>query len=923
MNLTPNRPPSPDQPLPRELLLTLLNTALSTGELRYARRLCTAWLASYPGDLQVNLLQARAYFIESSPSLRQNALPILEEICQQDPEYLEAQELLASARQLSGNTNHLVAKACANALSHGHAVKVGKNGRVSSWAKYVFEARDALHRVQAGEPQQIDKAEYFIHKALLESPDTPLAAIVHLKMISSKAAMPKDAASNLAQIYHERWPNCLQFQLALADAWMEQGETNQAVDLLHQVVAKDITGQVPRRMWGEQHRYTALWPESLVASPTGSNNPQNIPIPAAVASSLGWNQLSASSSNQDARFSAEETSHIGRSDFHQASAPLNSPTHTMHQNARLDDELALSSTTQSVQSELERMADELKRPHLVHENGRFPTYVVFTSRVGLAAIYNQAELLTIDTELKKLVKLVNGHRINQELWGSLLFYADDPTCTQPLGLSPVSSNDPGQLKLLLSDLDAALEKRGERIGALLIVGGPEVIPFHNLPNPVEDADEEVPSDNPYATRDNNYFISDWPVGRVTGGIGRDASQLIKILDEIANRYDEYGRKPAWYLRLIDYIRELFRKGLSKKLSSFGYTAAVWRLASLSVFRAIGNQDDMLVSPPVHTCEQAELTQAENSSQDCSGNPTTCLLLPNTRLAYFNLHGVPDASEWYGQCDPANPEDGPEFPVAMRPQDVRNGGSAPRMVFTEACYGANILGKSVDEAISLKFLASGTHAVVGSTCISYGSLSTPLAADLLGNVFWTLLMEGFTAGESLRRAKIHLTREMNNRQGFLDAEDQKTLISFVLYGDPLAQPLQVKVNPKTMPHLSDAAVTVPTVCEKSCEGEVGSSVSLETITHLKSVVAQYLPGMNDAEVNLYHEHQTCANLCGNCGSGKTCCLSQASAKNHIPIKTQRRIVTLSKNFERAQHIHRQYARLTLDDQGKIVKMVISH
>ena len=129
--------------------------------------------------------------------------------------------------------------------------------------------------------------------------------------------------------------------------------------------------------------------------------------------------------------------------------------------------------------------------------------------------------------------------------------------------------------------------------------------------------------------------------------------------------------------------------------------------------------------------------------------------------------------------------------------------------------------------------------------------------------------------------------------------------------------------KTIPHLSDNAVPVPTVCEKSCEGEAESSVSLETIAHLKSVVAQYLPGMDDAEVNLYHQHQTCANLCGNCGSGKSCCLSQASAKTPATIKTQRRVVTLSKNFERAQHIHRQYARLTLDDQGKIVKMVVSH
>ena len=231
---------------------------------------------------------------------------------------------------------------------------------------------------------------------------------------------------------------------------------------------------------------------------------------------------------------------------------------------------------------------------------------------------------------------------------------------------------------------------------------------------------------------------------------------------------------------------------------------------------------------------------------------------------------------------------------------------------------------MDDAISLKFLASGTHAVIGSTCISYGSLATPLSsADLLGRVFWSLLQEGFTAGESLRRAKIHLTREMHNRQGFLDAEDQKTLISFILIGDPLAQPFRTRTSPKLTPHLSDSTIPVPTVCEHSCENEKDIPVSLETISHLKSVLAEYLPGMDDANVSLSRERQTCSNLCNHCSTDKKCGLSHENGKNSAPIKSQRRVVTLSKNFEQAQHIHRQYARLTLDESGKIVKMVVSH
>lgn len=916
--------PSPDHPMSRELLLTLLNTALRTGELHYARRLCTAWLATYPGDLQVNLLYARAFFKDKTPSLQQHALPIIEELCKLDPEFLEAQELLSEVRQLAGSSNHLVAKACANALSHGHSVKTGKSGRISSWAKYVYEARSALKNVRSGDYQQIDKAEYFIHKALIENPDTPLAAVVHLRLIESKGSMPKLAVRSLAQIYHERWPDCLQFLLTLSNELMESGESNQAVDMLHQVVTKDVIGQVPKRMWGENHQYKSIWPSYLEASNTGPNSPQNIPIPAAVASGLGWNQIPAVISEFDVPNSLENNSHSGRSEYYKVVAPSSKPVYESHSTSKESDVRTLSEPSQIVQNELERMADELNRPHLAREDGRFPTYVVFTTRGGLASQYDSSSVQVIEEELKKLVNVIRGHKINQELWGSMLFYADDTAYTQPFELQPAAYNDPWQLKLILTDLDAALEKRGERIGALLIVGGPEIVPFHNLPNPVEDADVDVPSDNPYAAKDNNYFISDWPIGRVSGGSGTDSSKLISILKEITNRYDPNAKKSSWYHRLIQFIQEFVKIGFSKKLSSFGYTAAVWRRASLSVFRSIGNPSDLLISPPIHACESIDVASAEKVTQSNNVQVSSCLLLPETRLAYFNLHGVPDASEWYGQGDPTQPELGPEFPVAMRPQDIRNNGSAPRLVFTEACYGANISGKLVDEAISLKFLASGTHAVVGSTCISYGSLSIPLSsADLLGRVFWNLLQEGFAAGESLRRAKIHLTREMHRRQGFLDAEDQKTLISFVLFGDPLAQPFQAKVSPKITPHLSDDAVPVPTVCERSCDGEVGSSVSLETISHLKSIVAQYLPGMSDAKVSIFHEHQKCSNLCSRCGSDKQCCLSQSTSKNQAPFKSQRRVVTLSKNSEQSQQTHRQYARLTLDERGKIVKMVVSH
>jgi hypothetical protein len=735
--------------------------------------------------------------------------------------------------------------------------------------------------------------------------------------------MPKLAVRSLAQIYHERWPDCLQFLLTLANELMESGESNLAVNMLHHAVSKDVTGQVPRRMWGNHHQYSSIWPVNLEASTDGPNSPQSIPIPAAVASMLGWNQIPAMSTG----FSSDPVVETRTYPEQPASTNINrlisEPAFIDHSFTSDIDTRILSESAQTVQTELERMADELKRPHLAREDGRFPIYVVFSTHGGLEAQYGPSVFNAINQQLKTLVEVIQGLKINQEYWGSLLLYADDVTFTQPYEIQPAPFNDPSQLKLLLADLDAALEKRGERIGALLIVGGSEVVPFHNLPNPVEDADNDVPSDNPYSAKDSNYFISDWPVGRISGGSGSDPTHLTSVLQEIINRYDPRSNKFSWYYRLIEYIQELFRRGVSKKQSSFGYTAAVWRHASRSVFQSIGNPDDLLISPPIHTCDST-CTTCTDSTQQKDNNKSSCFIMPQARLGYFNLHGIPDGSEWYGQCDPTQPGVGPDFPIAMRPEDIGNRDSAPRLVFTEACYGANINGKKVDDAISLKFLASGTHAVIGSTCISYGSLATPLSsADLLGRVFWNLLQEGFTAGESLRRAKIHLTREMHRRQGFLDAEDQKTLISFVLFGDPLALPFKARISPKITPHLSDSTVPIPTVCEHSFKEDVEIPVSLETISHLKNIVAQYLPGMSDAKVSLSQERQSCSNFCNHCSSGKRCVLSQANAKNNSTIKSHRRVVTLSKNYERAKHNHQQFARLTLDEQGEIVKMVVSH
>ena len=177
-----------------------------------------------------------------------------------------------------------------------------------------------------------------------------------------------------------------------------------------------------------------------------------------------------------------------------------------------------------IQDELERVAQRLHQTGLASSDGRFPVYVLMTTRSGLQAQYGAQSASLVEQEMKRVVAAIQQRRD----WHAMLFYADQPSIPD---LRPARYNDPWSLKLALADLDAALGKEGEMIGAVLIVGGPEVIPFHHLPNPVDDADDDVPSDNPYSTRDENYFIPEWPVGRLPGGCSSDPASLISGLAE--------------------------------------------------------------------------------------------------------------------------------------------------------------------------------------------------------------------------------------------------------------------------------------------------------------------------------------------------------------------------------------------------------
>ncbi len=543
---------------------------------------------------------------------------------------------------------------------------------------------------------------------------------------------------------------------------------------------------------------------------------------------------------------------------------------------------------EAIEEELERIA---RRILPVGEEDLLmghPVELVVSSRRGLTDCFGLEGFAEINEALEELVDAVEA---GSGLDGRLV-YVDDVGSLAAFGLSPVDARDPQAVRTLLRAIDESVGNEGGRVRYLLLVGGEEIIPHHPLPNPTDDEEKSVSSDNPYASW-GDLLVPDRAVGRLPHGRGDDPALLVSFIRAAAARHrgGESWRRWLW--------RFLGRIGLSRA-RSFGYAAQVWESSSREVYSAIGDSDDLWTAPP-----------STFASLPCGE-------LDKSLFGYFNLHGVKGAAPWYGQRGGgtiAGPLlESPLFPVALTPSQVAGSEVKGMVVFTEACYGAYVQGKGPEDSVALRFLASGAVGLIGATGISYGSLQPPLCgADLLAFNFWRNVKRGATLGEALRGAKESYAREVYRRQGYLDSEDEKTLTAFVLYGDPSLRPAPPIVARRSE-EAEDEATEVQRLCHRERETV---QVSKALLGHVRGYVRAKLPWMKDATWSVRRQ-VLCAGrrggICGTCaGAGHSeaaispCCLVFIS-KGLMPLNGQGDM--------------EQIVSVTVDEEGRIVKALVS-
>jgi tetratricopeptide (TPR) repeat protein len=509
------------------------------------------------------------------------------------------------------------------------------------------------------------------------------------------------------------------------------------------------------------------------------------------------------------------------------------------------------------------------------------TYHIVLPRAALVRKYGEGAYLTIERKLKAL----------QEALGQAGYLAH---------LLPIDASGEGgaaevteMIRDRLQEMSGAERLEGP-LDHVLLVGGDDLVPFHRLTNPTEDDDPLLLSDAPYAAA-QNLFVYRRAVGRLPDGAGGDPRFLLSLLDSMIASYVNPPRGSGFRPGLLGLLPG--RQG-SRLGKSFGYTALVWRSASEALYELIGGPTSVQVSPPMTN------KGLESGWMD------------RARFLLFNLHGTLESCYWYGQKDATYPLEYPLFPIALGPENLSEVDLTGAIVFTEACYGAHILDKSPEDALALHFLRRGAACVVGANHIAYGASEPPLTgADLLARYFWLYLESGLSAGEALARARSKFVQEAQARQGYVDGDDQKTALEFVLLGDPAARLLtaQDRTSLEASP-VGVAESFQPRLFCKRMSAEGGVRMEGETLAKARNHLKRVAPETWDTQLSVLPRY------C--CASGRffEC---QGECHHKEPIQMDSYLITARKslNTQDGTTLHR-VARLTLDRDGRVLKVSLS-
>ncbi len=718
----------------RQSIITLSNAAYQLEDYSQARHIMIAWLKKYPNDLW---LRYRLAIVLYKMGEYDSAIRLCELIVNEDPEFVEVWGLLAILYpELSEDRK--------NAERHAFRLKAKESDR--------NKKKGLFARIRKSPETE---------SLIVEDDFDCLTAIDNAKAMLND---PDDESNyRILGIYHKRWPKAIQFKLVLGHILNRLGRVNEGMQILQGTVESDLIGQVSKRIWGDSNPYASLWTDLDKLEYDGEtlNLSNEVIRLAGLSNVLPLNPDEEPLENEE--MSPEETLSEDSPDIDIEDQFEEEIEPQPHEEIRE----ALPGYENNKRKFLFRKGPQSSSDHqpigeyvykLAEDDAdnRIPVYVVMSTISGLSRKYGDNNKAFVDSAMKSVADAVT----RRSGWNARVFYPDE------LLSVPASGITPEMIHQQLLKYDESLRSENKRIGALLIVGGADVVPYFTLPNPANDDDLAVPSDAPYAsTSITNCFEMLWMVGRIPGDDSKDTGLLLKQLRDITQ----------YHLSQADSVKSVGKKqggnseykSYRKSYKTFGYTCASWQVPSTLIYKTISDISSLMISPST-TSSNLETSRLDRCD-----------------LAYFNLHGIKGLPNWYGHKKPDDTTSSPRVPVALEIRNLASIEQTPKIIFTESCYGAESKGRNESNAICLHCLGKTTRVFIGSSTIAYGALGEKLTgADLLAYLFWKHLATGVTAGEAFRRAKKSISVETESQNGGLEPDVQKTLLSFLFYGDPL-------------------------------------------------------------------------------------------------------------------------------------------
>jgi hypothetical protein len=304
---------------------------------------------------------------------------------------------------------------------------------------------------------------------------------------------------------------------------------------------------------------------------------------------------------------------------------------------------------------------------------------------------------------------------------------------------------------------------------IVIVGGDDVLPYFHVRNPSFDPkgddDATVPTDNPYACSGpysarslKSYLVPDRVVGRIPD------------LPASAGAGD-----PAWIVGFLSTATNWKAKPRSFYGAAYSTCCDQWKGAGLATMRYLGlPEGDLMISPP---------------TGDASAAARKRLARP---LHFTKGHGSEIDAHFYGQK-------GKSYPEVLFSATVERYSVPGTLVGAMCCYGAQVYSPADPAAtppgalpISFSYLRTGATGFMGSTKIAWVGPQEMMCADWIVAYYLKKCLDGASTGRALLEAKQDYLQYLVKQGLKPDTADEKTMIEFVLLGDPALHPIHGSV-----------------------------------------------------------------------------------------------------------------------------------